>query len=67
MEDKVITCPMCGITYHVKVPDGVLERHKTMPIQKAWPDGTPTERECLISGLCPDCQIHTFGGDNCVY
>lgn len=31
-------------------------------IQNAWPGSTPAEREKMISGLCDDCQIETFGG-----
>jgi len=34
-----------------------------MPIQEAWPTATATQRECLVSHLCPDCQDDIFGGD----
>jgi hypothetical protein len=30
-------------------------------IQNAMPDLTPTEREQLISHLCPACQVKIFG------
>ena len=29
-------------------------------IQEAWPEGSATERETLISGLCKDCQEGVF-------
>ena len=31
-----------------------------MLIQEAWPEGSITERETLISGLCKDCQEGVF-------
>lgn len=31
-----------------------------MCIQNAWPDGSATDRETLISGICPVCQKETF-------
>lgn len=60
-----ITCPFCGANHEVKVDfiaytnwlDGEL-------IQNAMPDLTPTEREQLISRICPKCQEKFFGADN---
>lgn len=59
-----ITCPFCGANHEVKVDfmaytnwlDGEL-------IQNAMPDLTPTEREQLISRICPKCQEKFFGAD----
>ena len=60
-----ITCPFCGANHEVKVDfiaytnwlDGEL-------IQNAMPDLTPTEREQLISRICPKCQEEVFGVDD---
>lgn len=30
-------------------------------VQNAFPYLTATERECLISGICPTCQAKIFG------
>ena len=57
-----IKCPFCGSTHFVNVNeehyykwlDGEL-------IQRAMPELTPTEREQLISKLCPMCQDEIFG------
>ena len=57
-----IQCPFCGTIHSVFVDaagfyawvDGAL-------IQDALPDLSATEREQLISRLCPDCQKDIFG------
>lgn len=56
------TCPFCGKTHAVEVEftaytawlNGEL-------IQNAMPNLSATEREQLISGLCPACQKSIFG------
>lgn len=58
------TCPFCGHDTSVDMPQDAYDKYEAGElIQNAWPDGTPTEREVVISGICPDCQITTFGGD----
>lgn len=57
-----LDCPFCGAVHGVEVNtseylawmDGKL-------IQNAMPSLTATEREQLISELCPDCQRKIFG------
>lgn len=65
MMELLITCPFCGKGYSVMVDEnsyfdwvffGTL-------IQNAFPDLSATERECLISHICPECQEMTFGDE----
>ena len=57
-----ITCPFCGEDYAVEVDLAQYEAWQNGAlIQNAMPDLTPTEREQLISGLCPKCQAKMFG------
>ena len=60
--DIEITCPFCGADHAVEVD---LAQYKAWQngelIQNAMPNLTPTEREQLISGLCPKCQAEVFG------
>ena len=57
-----LTCPFCGKDHAVEVNlAGYIEWERGELIQNAMPDLTPTEREQLISGLCPKCQAEMFG------
>lgn len=60
-----LICPFCGILHEVEVNfDAFLKwRHGGELIQNAMPDLTPTEREQLISHICPKCQAGIFGAD----
>ena len=59
------TCPFCGKTHYVIVDaadwinytEGVLA-------QNAFPDLSATEREQIISHLCPECQDKIFNTDD---
>ena len=57
-----IVCSFCREVHVVEVN---LAQYKAWQngelIQNAMPDLTPTEREQLISGLCPKCQAKMFG------
>ena len=60
--DVDLTCPLCGKGHTVEVSlAGYIEWKRGEFIQNAMPDLTPTEREQLISGLCPKCQAEVFG------
>ena len=60
--DVAITCPLCGEEHAVEVSlAGYIEWERGELIQNAMPDLTFTEREQLISGLCPKCQVKAFG------
>ena len=58
------TCPFCGKEHTVKVSyKGFDEWTNGALIQVALPELSATEREQLISGMCPDCQRAFFGED----
>ena len=57
-----ITCPFCGAEHAVEVNLAQFEAWQNGElIQKAMPNLTSTEREQLISNLCPKCQAEMFG------
>lgn len=57
-----IQCPFCGSVTELHVPfDGYMAWESGELIQNALPELSPTEREVLISNLCPDCQKDVFG------
>lgn len=62
MIDIKLDCCFCGCEHTVgaKFEEFVLWRAGSL-IQDAMPDLTPTEREQLISGICPKCQTEIFG------
>lgn len=56
-----IICPFCGAEHSVEVYLAQFEDWQNGElIQKAMPDLTPTEREQLISRMCPKCQAEVF-------
>ena len=60
--DVSIICSFCGEDHAVGVNLAQYEAWQNGElIQNAMPDLTPTEREQLISGLCPKCQAEIFG------
>ena len=57
-----IICPFCGTEHSVEVDLAQFEAWQNGElIQRAMPDLTPTEREQLISRMCPKCQAEVFG------
>lgn len=60
--DVEMTCPFCGESHAVEVNLAGYEAWQNGElIQKAMPDLTRTEREQLISRMCPKCQAEVFG------
>lgn len=60
--DVEMTCPFCGESHAVEVNLAGYEAWQNGElIQRALPELSPTEREQLISGLCPKCQAEMFG------
>ena len=60
--DVSIICPFCRKDHAVEVNLAQYEAWQNGElIQNAIPYLTPTEREQLISGLCPKCQAEMFG------
>ncbi len=57
-------CPWCGRDYEIRVPyDGYIKWRSGVLIQNAFPTLTPTERECMITGYCAECQDKLFGDE----
>ena len=54
-------CLFCKKITWVSVPVKAYEAcQMCMCIQNAWPDGSATDREPLICGICPKCQKRIF-------
>ena len=63
MKDTIIAirCPFCGTIHYVEVNEKNYEAWINGElIQNAMPELSPTEREQLISNLCPKCQEDIF-------
>lgn len=57
-----LKCPFCGTVHKVEAnTNEYLAWMGGELIQNAMPSLTATEREQLISQLCPDCQRKIFG------
>ena len=59
-------CPMCGKTYFVKLTEVEYDQYKKYIaygslIQNAPSNTSPTVREFLKTGYCPECQELLFG------
>ena len=54
-------CPKCNKPSYVDIPKDASEKWQFgMLVQDAWPEGSATVRETLISGLCKECQEGVF-------
>ena len=61
----VMNCMLCGRIHEVEVDfDAYVKWEEGMTIQNAMPNLTPTEREQLISHICPKCQKSIFGEED---
>ena len=55
-------CPFCGKEHSVEVSESAFyEWESGELIQNAMPFLSSTEREQLISHICPECQVKFFG------
>ena len=55
-------CPFCGAEHSVVVYEEQLAEYRGGELaQKAFSQLTPTEREQIISHICPQCQSKIFG------
>lgn len=60
MKNITKVCP-CGQVTVVQIPEANYEEWMMgVLLQHAWPEGSATDRETLISGLCPACQEKVF-------
>ena len=59
------TCPFCkGLTELMVPARGYRLWEEGELIQNALPELSATDREVLISGICPDCQSDFFGDED---
>jgi hypothetical protein len=64
MMNLVMVCPFCSTKHNVEVKDSDVYKYiMGAPIQRAFPYLTATQREQIISDMCPDCQKRIFGED----
>ena len=57
-------CPFCGNVTRFAVENFELEAYENGALaQNAFPNLSATEREVIVSGMCPSCQDNIFGGD----
>lgn len=58
-------CVLCGEIHVVRCPfEGFLDwQMDGQPIQNAMPELSATEREQLISDICPECQNRFFSDE----
>ena len=61
----VLECPVCGKSHSVSVDyrDYYSWRNGEL-VQRAFPYLTTSEREQLVSQICPECQEKIFGSDD---
>jgi endogenous inhibitor of DNA gyrase (YacG/DUF329 family) len=60
-----LNCPFCGKTHFVDVNDSEYKIWQAGAlIQKAMPQLSATEREQLISHMCPKCQADFYGEED---
>lgn len=60
----MMQCPFCGKNHSVNVEfDAWLDYMDGELAQNAFPDLSPTEREQIISHICPSCQDSIFGNE----
>lgn len=57
-----VECPFCGRGTRIEnVPaNGIVAWRGGALIQRAFPNMAIGDRECLVSGLCRDCQEYVF-------
>ena len=59
-----VPCPFCGASHFVDVAESDYnEWYNGTPAQVAFPYLSATEREQLISRICPKCQTSIFDED----
>ncbi len=55
-------CVFCNESWAVEVNLTDLEKYESGAlVQNAFPYLSATDRECIVSGMCPTCQDKIFG------
>ena len=63
--DILTTCPFCGKDNEVTVPFAEFNAYENGEVaQRAFKSLNATQRELIISGICPDCQKRIFYGED---
>lgn len=58
----VLVCPFCGVEHFVFVPVEEFAEYEAGALaQNAFKSLSATEREQIISHICPECQEKVFG------
>ena len=64
MMNLIMTCPFCSKKHSVEVKGADIYKYEMgATAQVAFPYLTATQREQIISDMCPDCQKRVFGED----
>ena len=59
-----MVCPICGKEHSVEVSEHAFDEWQSGAlIQNVMPTLSATEREQLITDICPSCQILMYGSD----
>ena len=62
MVELLMQCPFCGTPHAVTVnAEDYIKYEEGALVQVAFPYLNATERESIISSMCPDCQAKIFG------
>lgn len=62
MIELLMECPFCGREHTVTCDlDAYRAWEEGALVQDAFPDLSATEREQMISHICPECQSKVFG------
>ena len=65
MVKLIMDCCFCGKKHSVRVNEtDYLKYEGGALVQNAFPYLTATEREQIVSGMCPTCQKNIFGDDD---
>ncbi len=56
-------CALCENIWEITIKAEDIDKFfdRNEPVQNAFPYLSATDRECLISGMCPACQAKIFG------
>jgi len=57
-------CPFCDNVSEILIPVAAYNKWKAGEVlQRAWPEGSATDKTILIYGICESCQREVFGDE----